>query len=181
MIFPKLDTERLTLRQLRLTDATDLFEYFSREEVTEYYDLDRFTEVKQAEELIENWNEKFNDLFSIRWGIALKSEDRIIGTCGYHKWAKKHYKAEIGYELSPRYWGQGYMTEVIESVMKYGFEVLELNRIEALIHRENASSRRILEKSGFREEGVLEEFFYKKKRFVDAVIFSKLQKNKSEF
>ncbi|MFC5404470.1 GNAT family N-acetyltransferase [Cohnella soli] len=175
MNFPVLETERLILRQLRSEDAPDLFNYFSLDEVTEFYDLDSFTEVKQAEELIDNWNEKFNQSLAIRWGISLKSEDRIIGTCGFHKWAKKHYKAEIGYELSPKYWRQGYMAEVLEPVLKYGFEVFELNRIEALIHRGNNSSRKVLEKAGFMEEGLLKEYFYEKKRFVDAVIFAKLK------
>ncbi|QJD82784.1 GNAT family N-acetyltransferase [Cohnella herbarum] len=177
MSFPILETERLILRQLRHEDAVDLFDYFSKDEVTEFYDLDSFTELKQAEELIENWNEKFNNSLTIRWGIALKSEGRIIGTCGFHKWVKKHFKAEIGYELSPRYWRQGYMKEAIDTVMKYGFEVLELNRIEALIHSGNTSSQKVLEKTGFKEEGLLKEYFYEKKRFIDAVIFSKLKKD----
>lgn len=54
MSFPILETERLILRQLRLEDAIELFDYFSKDEVTEFYDLDSFTDMKQAEELIEN-------------------------------------------------------------------------------------------------------------------------------
>lgn len=175
MNFPVLETERLALRQLRLEDAADIYDYFSMDEVTMFYDLDSFTELKQAEDLIVYWNNRFNNIEAIRWGITLKSEDRIIGTCGFHNWAKKHYKAEIGYELSPNHWNKGYMTEVLEAVINFGFEELELNRIQALIHRDNVNSRKLLEKSNFREEGLLSEYYYKKNRYVDAVIFSILK------
>jgi ribosomal-protein-alanine N-acetyltransferase len=67
--FPILETERLILRQLRVEDAFDLYQYFSKDEVTEFYDLDSFTEVKQAQDLIMNWQEKYNDKLGIRWGI----------------------------------------------------------------------------------------------------------------
>ncbi|WP_438350704.1 GNAT family N-acetyltransferase [Paenibacillus sp. FA6] len=177
MTFPVLETERLILRQLRLEDAVDLYDYFSNDEVTEFYDLDSFSELKQAEDLIKIWNERYINLQGYRWGITLKTEDRIIGSCGFHKCSKKHFKAEIGYELTPEYWHKGIMTEVIGAVIKYGFDELELNRIEAVIHRDNVNSRKLLEKSGFNEEGLLMEYFYEKQRFVDAVIFSNLKKD----
>jgi len=175
--FPILETERLILRQLRLDDTVDLYNYFSKDEVTEFYDLDSFSELKQAEDLIKIWKERFNNLQGFRWGITLKTEDQIIGTCGFHKWSMKHFKAEIGYELTPKYWRKGLMTEVLGSVISYGFEELELNRIEAVIHRDNISSRKLLEKSGLNEEGSLKDYFFEKKRFVDAVIFSILKKD----
>lgn len=176
MMFPVLKTQRLILRQLRQEDAADVYHYFSTDQVTAFYDLDRFTEVQQAEDLIQFWNNRFDSLQGIRWGITLRSEDRVIGTCGFFNWSKKHYRAEIGYELSPEYWSQGYMIEVLESAIDFGFKDLGFNRIQALIHPENVKSRGLLEKSGFTEEGLLNEYYFKKDRFVDAVIFSKLKK-----
>jgi ribosomal-protein-alanine N-acetyltransferase len=70
--FPILETERLILRQLRVEDAFDLYQYFSKDEVTEFYDLDSFTEVKQAQDLIMNWQEKYNDKLGILWGIWIR-------------------------------------------------------------------------------------------------------------
>ncbi|QHW34948.1 GNAT family N-acetyltransferase [Paenibacillus rhizovicinus] len=170
-------TERLVLRQLKLGDAPELFAYFAKDEVTEYYDLDSFTEQQQAASLIQRWNERFDRQDGIRWGIALKSEDRIIGTCGFHSWTKEHAKAEIGYELSPAYWQQGIMSEALGSVIPYGFESMGLNRIEAFIDPDNISSRKLLEKAGLREEGLLRDYFYEKGRFVDAVLFARLKRD----
>lgn len=175
MNFPVLETNRLILRQLRPEDAIDLFDYFSKDEVTKFYDIDSLTEINQAKGLIEILNERFYNLQGIRWGITLKNNDRVIGTCGFHKWIKKHFKAEVGYELSPKYWHQGYMSEVLAAVMQYGFDEMELNRIEAFIHHENSNSRKLLEKSGFNIEGVLHQYFYKNDNFIDSIIFSRLR------
>jgi ribosomal-protein-alanine N-acetyltransferase len=175
--FPKLETERFVLRKLTQNDSIDIFQCFSLDEVTKFYDVESFTNIKQAEELIQRWNERFETGQAIRWGITLKSENKVIGTCGFHGWMKNHYKAVIGYELTPEYWHQGIMTEVVEKVIEYGFNTLCLNRIEAFVEPENVGSRKVLEKIGFREEGLLKGNYYWKNRFVDNFIYSFLKKD----
>lgn len=175
--FPVLETERLVLRQLNQGDARDIFHYFSLDGVTKFYDLESFTNINQAEELIHRWSQKFERNLGIRWGITLRSENRIIGTCGFHDWRKNHQKAEIGYELTPEYWRNGIMTETIEKVIDYGFNNLGLNRIEAFVEPENMRSRKVLERKGFKVEGTLEENFYWKNQFVDVVLYALIKKH----
>ncbi|AIQ14319.1 GNAT family N-acetyltransferase [Paenibacillus durus] len=175
--FPILETDRFVLRQLKQDDSREIFQYFSLDEVTKFYDLESFTNIEQAEELIDRWNQKFERNQGIRWGITLRSESRVIGTCGFHGWMKNHYKAEIGYELTPEYWRQGYMTEVIQKAIEFGFDNLGLNRIEAFVEPENVGSRKVLEKIGLSEEGTLKEHFYWRNRFVDTVIYALLKKD----
>ncbi|QWU15326.1 ribosomal-protein-alanine N-acetyltransferase [Paenibacillus sophorae] len=175
--FPILETDRFVLRQLKQDDSREIFQYFSLDEVTKFYDLESFTNIEQAEELIDRWNQKFERNQGIRWGITLRSESRVIGTCGFHGWMKNHYKAEIGYELTPEYWRQGYMTEVIQKIIEFGFNNLGLNRIEAFVEPENVGSRKVLEKIGLSEEGTLKEHFYWRNRFVDTVIYAILKKD----
>ncbi|SFL56026.1 ribosomal-protein-alanine N-acetyltransferase [Paenibacillus sp. 1_12] len=170
--FPILETSRLILRQLQTEDAKDLYDYFSKDEVTQYYDLESFTEIGQAEHLIHNWNDKYENQQGIRWGITIKPENRIIGTFGFVNRSIEHFKAEIGFELAPQYWLQGIMTEVLQVGITYGLKELGLNRIEALIDPDNLSSRKLLEKAGFQEEGHLKDYFYEKNQFVDAVMFA---------
>ncbi|MGG3280017.1 GNAT family N-acetyltransferase [Paenibacillus solani] len=172
--FPTLRTERLVLRQLQTQDSEHIFSYFSTDEVTKYYDLDTFTDPAQAESLIISWQERYNNQQGIRWAISFQEEDRIIGTCGFHNWSKKHRKAEVGYELSLEYWGHGMMTEALNKIISYGTEEMGLNRIGAVIFPDNAASRRLLEKTGFCEEGILKGYYYKNNRFIDALMFSKL-------
>lgn len=175
VLFPQLETERFILRKLSFDDADDLFDYFSNDEVTKYYDLDSFVEVRQARDLIQSWNSRYLENKGYRWAITVKPDNRVIGTCGYHNWAKEHFKAEIGYELHPTYWRQGVMREVLQEIMRFGFEDLGLNRIEAFIDPDNINSRYLLEKTGFSEEGYLKQCFYEKGQFVDAVLFALLK------
>lgn len=178
--FPRLETDRLILRQLRTEDAANLFEIFSMDEVTQYYNLDNFVAIEQAEQLIERWNQRFEEGQSIRWGIALRSDDRIIGTCGYHNWRRADCKAEIGYELNPNHWSKGLMTEAVNRIVSFGFEEMQLNRIEAYVFVTNTASQKLLEKSGFHQEGLLQECYRKNDSFIDALLFAKLQKDHAE-
>ncbi|MGR6543811.1 bis(5'-nucleosyl)-tetraphosphatase (symmetrical) YqeK [Paenibacillus tundrae] len=175
--FPELETERFILRQITHDDAKDIFQTFSLDEVTKYYDVESFTNIEQAEQLIQTWHQRFENKQAIRWGIALKSDNRVVGTCGFHGWVKNHHKAAIGYELTPQFWRQGVMTEVLGKIMEYGFDTLELNRIEAFVEPENVGSRRVLEKVGFQAEGLLKDNYYWKNRFVDNVIYALIKKD----
>lgn len=173
--FPVLETERFILRKLETEDAQEVFDYFSKDEVTKYYDLESFTDIKQAVELIERWGMRFEEEKGYRWGIALKENDKIIGSCGYHNWDKEHFKAEIGFEVAPAFWRKGVMSEVIKPVLKFGFENMELNRIEAFYDPENIASKTCLEKAGFVYEGTLRQAAFEKGKFCHASVCSLLR------
>ncbi|WP_205439642.1 GNAT family N-acetyltransferase [Peribacillus alkalitolerans] len=173
--FPVLHTERFILRKIEESDAQEIFEYFSKDEVTKYYDLESFTNIEQAIELIKRWDKRFEDHQGYRWGIALKESNQLIGSCGYHNWSKEHFKAEIGYEVTPAYWRRGVITEVLEKVLQYGFDEMGLFRIEAYYDPENIASKGSLEKAGFIYEGTLRKSAFEKGRFCDAAVCSILK------
>lgn len=173
--FPVMETERFRLRQMQEGDAPCVFHYFSKDEVTRYYDLESFQEEKQAVDIINKWNERFHVNEGIRWGIALKESNEIIGSCGFHQWEKEHFKAEVGFEVHPAYWRQGVITEVLQPILKYGFEEMALNRIEAYYDPENVASKRSLEKAGFTFEGILRKAAFEKGVFCDAAVCSLLK------
>ena len=173
--FPVLETNRFILRQMEKKDAQNVFDYFSKDEVTKYYDLDSFTELNQADEIINRWNERFKKNDGIRWGIESRRDNKLIGSCGYHSWEKEHYKAEIGFEVHPNYWRQGVMSEVLAIILKYGFDNMELNRIEAYYDPENIASKSCLEKAGFIYEGLLRKAAFEKGVFCDAAVCSILK------
>ncbi|MFD1675244.1 GNAT family N-acetyltransferase [Alicyclobacillus fodiniaquatilis] len=176
-IFPQMKTERFILRRISTSDAKDLYDYFSKDEVTKYYDLNTFTTIQQALDLIERWEARFQENDGIRWGIATRKDNKLIGSCGFHNWSKEHHKAEIGYEVSPKYWRQGVITEVLKDVIQHGFVELNLHRIEAFYDPENIASKRALEKAGFRHEGVMRECFWEKGKFVDAAVCALLRRD----
>lgn len=173
---PKLETARLLLRPLVLDDALQIFHNFSQDSVTEFYDLHTFTKIEEAIELINIWNQRTASGEGLRWAIAFKERpDLLIGTCGFHNFSQENNRAEIGYELSPKEWGKGLMTEAIQCIVAYGFETLKLHRIEAFIDPLNHASRALLQKNGMKTEGVLRDYFFEKGRFVDAEMLAILE------
>ncbi|HCA08804.1 GNAT family protein [Chryseobacterium sp.] len=171
MIYPVLETERLLLRQLAPHDAEDLFEYFSLDEVMEYYDLAPFKTLEDAQNIITYFNNEFEKGKGFRWALELKSEKKVIGTCGYHNWYPEHFRAEIGYELNPKYWKKSYMKEAILPILIYGFESMRLHRIDAFTDPANIASEKLLHSLNFKDEGILRDYFFEKGKFVDAKIF----------
>lgn len=177
--FPQLETERLILRELRYTDVEAVHRYLSNPEVTRYLATQspRFEETQYLVNFLISLFERDE---GFRWGITLKSGDaagRVIGTCGYHAWAKDHFRAEIGYELAGDYWGRGIMAEAIEALLAFGFEEMALNRIEAMVLVGNKASAGFLEKLGFQQEVLLREYEFVRGKFRDVLLFSLLSKD----
>lgn len=97
----------------------------------------------------------FQSKKGIRWGITLKEQGEVIGSCGFHNKVSQHYRTEIGFELSRKYWGQGLAREAIEAIIQYGMEYMTLHRIEALIEPPNLPSQRLVEKAGIYSRRVI--------------------------
>ena len=174
--FPILETPRLRLRQMVTADAEDIFRIFADDEVTFYYDFETFTSVEEAHSLIDRQNERFNRKEGLRWGITFKEQNIVIGTCGLMITAYNR-QGGIGYDLAKPYWRQGIMFEVLEAVIKFGFETADLNRFQALVIPGNEPSAKLLFKLGFQEEGTLREYGYFKGQFHDLRCFSLLHKD----
>ena len=174
--FPHLETERLVLRRLYLSDAKSLFAILADEEVTKFYDDEAFTKISQAREQLESWAGGFDARRSVRWGITLREDDNVIGTCGYYGFHGWHARASIGYELARSCWRQGIMTEALDAVIGFGFREVGLNRIQAVVMPENDGSNKLLEKLGFQREGVSREYEnWGEKGYVDVLMFSLLR------
>lgn len=176
--FPQLETPTLYLREMNEDDAADLLAVFADEEVTRFYDLYAYQTEGEALELIDFFTESFEVERSIRWGIARKADNRIVGTCGF-VWLRR-FRGEIGYELNRAFWRQGIMKEALAAIIQFGFEQLKLNRIEALVMVGNEASASLLRSLGFQEEGTLREHDYFKGRFHDMRCFALLRREWSE-
>lgn len=174
--FPIIETERLILRKLETTDINDLFEILSSERVTKYYGKYPMKNLSESEDLILKFHKAFSEQKSIRWGIELKEINRIIGTCGFHCWNKNHFRAEVGYELGEAFWNKGYATEAISDILKYGFELMNLKRIEAIVYPENKPSEKLLLNLGFEHEGLLKKYANFRDKQQDLNIFAIFEK-----
>ncbi len=175
-VFPVIETQRLTLREMVPEDAEAVFRIFSDVEVMRYYDIPAFTGIEEAQSLIVRQHQRFEQKERFRWGIALKSNNSIIGTGGYVDWNKHWYCGELGYDLARIYWRQGVMSEAVLAMIDFGFTSMELNRIEAEVMPENSASTGLLRKIGFREEGIRREYGFWDGAFHDLALFSLLRR-----
>ena len=116
--------------------------------------------------------QRFEQGEGIRWGIVRRADGQLIGTCGYNRLFKRHFRGIIGYDLGRAYWGQDYMAEALRTMLAYGLATLNLHRIEALVMPGNERSVRVLEKLGFQEEGILRGYGFWKDQFWDLRCFS---------
>jgi ribosomal-protein-alanine N-acetyltransferase len=174
--FPTLETQRLILREIQQSDAEAVFRIRGDYQVTRYNTGMAYTQIDQARALIDNIRQAYHNESEIRWGITLKGNDTVIGMVGYNYWSRKDSRASVGYDLARAYWGRGIMTEALCEVVRFGFKRMALNRIEADADARNIGSHRVLEKVGFKREGVLREQFYEEGAFHDLVLFSLLRK-----
>lgn len=159
------------------SDANALFRILADEMMTRFYDDDAFTDISQALDQIEAWDSGYRRRSCIRWGITLKGTGEIIGSCGYYGIHAWHKRAGIRFELARDFWRQGIMTEALRGIIAYGFDELELNRIEAVVMPGNAASISALKKLGFRREGLLEEYErWGSKGLVDLYLFALLRR-----
>jgi ribosomal-protein-alanine N-acetyltransferase len=175
--FPTLRTPRLILRELVAEDAEAVFAVRSDYEVTRLNTGEPLERVEQAAALIRAIGAAYFEQSELRWGITLKGKNIVIGMCGYNYWVRRDYRACVGYDLGRLYWGQGLMTEAMRAVVRFGFERMTLNRVEADASAENIGSIRVLEKLGFQQEGVEREQYYEDGQFHDLVLFSLLKRD----
>lgn len=178
---PTLTTSRLTLRPVQPTDAEDLYNFYSVDEITKFYDLITYNSISETQNIIDLWLERESKKIGCRWAILINDQDeRPIGTCGFHNQSKDNSRIEIGYELHPRYWNNGYATEACRELIKFGFNELKIHRIEAYIDPKHNISRNVLYKLGMTTEGVLRDYFYERGKYVDAEILSLLNPIKNK-
>ena len=94
--FPSLSTSRLFLRYIQTPDAEDLFATLSDEEAMQFYGHEPHRSVEETHELIEQIQECYTRREAIRWGVTLKGEDCVIGSCGFHHFDAGFHRAETG-------------------------------------------------------------------------------------
>jgi ribosomal-protein-alanine N-acetyltransferase len=172
---PELQTARLRLRPLSMADSEAFLDIFSDVETLQYWSGEPIRELHEAETLIREDLEYSMEGKCIVWGVALPDSNRLIGKFILFQFNEQNRRAEVGYILNRRHWGQGYMTEVMSRVLDYAFDVLKLHRLEADTDPDNTASLAILEKFGFQREGLFRQRWYVSGKWLDSVMLGLLR------
>ncbi|MYL64295.1 GNAT family N-acetyltransferase [Bacillus hwajinpoensis] len=169
---PIIETKRLILREVTSEDALDMYHYLSDEEVVKHMGIAPAQSVQEVMDEIDWYQSIIKEGTGIRWGVTLKDSGKVKGSCGYLNRQHKHYRAEVGFELSKNYWGKGIASEALGAIIRYGFNHYQLERIEALIEPGNIQSQRLVSKLCFTKEGLLRHYEYTHGKFDDLYMYS---------
>lgn len=156
--FPTLETARLHLREITAADAPALLAIHGDADLMRWFGNDPLPDLAAAEKMVElfaGWRRLPHP--GTRWGIERKGRPGLVGSVGLFAWHASWRKCALGYELAREAQGQGLMREALTAVLNWGFEHMALNRIEAVVHPDNAPSLKSLRHFGFAEEGRLRE------------------------
>lgn len=159
-----LETERLILRPMVVTDAPAFFALDTDPDVYRFTGESPPTSVAEVEQRIASYPD-YKDYGFGRMACVLRKTSDTIGFCGLKKLPELDGEIDIGYRLTPAHWGQGLATEASLTMMQFGFDTLNLTRIIGLVDPANQRSIRVLEKLGMTYERDIEYFGQPAKRF----------------
>lgn len=154
-----IETERLRLRKIKLSDAQMMFDNWANDaEVSKYLKWLPHESIETSKKLIKIWLKELQNDDCYKWCIELKETNQVIGTIDVVNIIESIDCAVMGYCLSRKYWNHGMMTEALSAVQKFLFEEVEFNRIEAYYLAANPASGKVMEKSGMKYEGIRRQY-----------------------
>ena len=172
-----LQTHRLELRLIEMVDVKDIHRLHSIPETDEFNTLGIPESLEETKRIIEPWI-KANNASEIRnytLAIIHKVNNEFVGLLGLRLGSKKYRRAEIWYKLHIDYWNKGLATEMVREILDYGFNVLNLHRIEAGCAVDNIGSARVLEKVGMKKEGLRRQILPLKNGWSDSFEYAMLE------
>jgi ribosomal-protein-alanine N-acetyltransferase len=171
--FEIITTPRIRLRKITPEVYNFIFSNYNSDELKKFLGYAEDGQIEKEREKYKKGLSTYNRSFLY---FQLLVNDQVIGTAGFHTWYVDHSRAEIFYVLrDDAYKGLGIMSELMPVLLNYGFNIMNLHRIEAMTATYNTPSIRLLQKSGFKQEGHLREHYFVDGKMEDSLIFSLLK------
>jgi len=154
---PTIDLDGVRLRPLRGDDADALYGYLRDPAVTELTSYP-VVSVPMVESMIERSLSRWAAGELSKWGLALRDNDQLVGTCGFNEWSPVHRWAELAFDLARAHWGKGLMRRAVAAVLQWTYRQDQVDRVHAFVRVDNSRSERLLERTGFVREGRLRSY-----------------------
>lgn len=150
----QFSTNRLNIRKYSKFDCKDIAKLLNNKDIYKTtYAIPFPYPPERAFWWVKFVNNNMKNQSSYEFGVFLKNGE-YIGNVGLINVMSHHNKADITYFIEPRHWSNGYATEAVHEMLKFGFDELMLNRIGGICMEENIGSKTVLEKCGFTFEGI---------------------------
>ncbi|AIK38033.1 acetyltransferase family protein [Bacillus pseudomycoides] len=156
--FPVLESVNLVLRKIEEVHLQELYSIYDNDKVFEYCGIIPKHNLQTVRKTIGHFDRDYHKKSKIKWGIFQKNQsDKLVGIIESMDFNQKVNMVSIGYFLAEDYWGKGIATESVRMVVKFLFEEINVNRIQAEVMPVNEVSKKVLLKNGFIKEGVLRQ------------------------
>ncbi|OSZ79052.1 alanine acetyltransferase [Chitinophagaceae bacterium IBVUCB1] len=170
--FPVLETERLILRNVAHTDVQQMFEIRSNATTMQYIPRPLAKTIDDALGVINMMRGFTERNERINWAITEKGKDILMGVIGYPNIRPESHRGEVGYVMHHNYLRKGYASEALQAALDYGFDVMKLHSIEAIIQPPNTASVNLIEKAGFVREAYFKDYTYHNGQYLDQLVYS---------
>jgi len=168
---------RIRIRKLTLSDAKKIYDRLRDKRIVKWTMNIPWPYTKEeAKGFIRKANRRIKKKQGYTFGITLKDADELIGVVGLLNVDWRNKQGTIGYWMGSEYWGKGLMTDAVRLILSFGFESLKLHKIHASLFEENVSSRRVLEKCGFKLEGVKREARFRRGKWHNILEYGMLKR-----
>ncbi len=173
---PTLESERLVMQKMTEADTDDMYAYTSDADLLQHLPLNVTPTRAEAQAAIRNFMDMYHARRVSPWGITIKATGQHVGICGFESWNPVTDRAEIGFLVARAFWRQGYASEAARRVMRFGYEQMGLNRIEARVKPDNEPSRLLLRKLGLQYEGLMREHSWWRGDYHDLELYAILKR-----
>ena len=173
---PVITTPRVVLRWISEDDIDGLYKVFSHPQVMRYWSTGPLPNRAAAAEMQREIAAGNLNSTMLKWGLALRESNTVIGTTTLFNLNLDNGRAELGYAMGREHWGKGYMNEALQALLSHAFEVMNLRRLEADVDPRNTPSIRTLERLGFQREGFLRERWHVNGEIQDAFFYGLLRR-----
>ena len=171
-----IETKRLLLRKFNQNDAEAMFKNWETDsKVTEFLRWKTASHISQAEQILHEWIQRYEQNDFYQWAIVLKEIQEPIGSISVVEKDEKLNIVHIGYCIGSKWWKQGITSEAFKAIIPFFFEEIGVNRIESQHDPNNPNSGKVMQKCGLRYEGTLRQADWSNKGIVDACMYSLLK------
>jgi [ribosomal protein S5]-alanine N-acetyltransferase len=176
---PCLESDELVLKKIEVSNLEDVFAIYSNDRVFNYCGIIPKHNIVTVKSMIGHFERDYNKKTRIKWGIFLKEDpNKLVGIIEAIDFNQKVDMVTIGYFLAEAFWGKGIATQAVSVLVKFLFEVVNINRIQAEVMPLNEISKRVLLKNGFIKEGTLRQAnLWSGKGIVDLEIYGLLKED----
>lgn len=171
-----IETERLILRRFEYTDDTAMLKYWiADEKIQSLYSEPVYSTKEEVKELLDIYIGSYEKPDYYRWAIIDKACGECIGQIAYFLVDNKNHFAEIEYCIGSEFQCRGYATEAAKAVIAFGFDEINLHKVQICTKTINQPSKRVIEKCGLTYEGTLRDYFFMNGEYVGRHYFSILR------